>query len=116
MLCRRVWRVGRKFWAFTPNTVDSLNYVFFLAPLYFKISFFLLTAPFLHADVAGAPASHGRNCSDSRNFSGSRNFSDCVAGNGSRGPSAMNVQNVTAADQVCTCMDRCMCVCMCMCI
>jgi len=60
LLCKKVWLLGMKFFTYVWNTVDMLNLIFFLIPLYYKVIFFNLTSPFIAAPahvVTGYPLS-----------------------------------------------------------
>jgi len=52
-LCIKVRLLGKRFFSYTWNSVDVLNYIFFLIPLYYKIIYFNLTSPFIAAPAVG---------------------------------------------------------------
>jgi hypothetical protein len=70
-----VWLLGRKFFTYTWNTVDFLNYCFFVIPMYYKLQLYLLSSPFISATVrpdflGGHTNSTNLNAADAENWNG----------------------------------------------
>jgi hypothetical protein len=89
-------RLGLKFFTYIPNTVDVINYSFFLIPLYFKVHFYLLTAPYIRSTgVAGNE--HQIQNSTNSSFSSPQELHDSPTAkkNGSNLTNGSNFTNVS---------------------
>jgi len=96
VLMRRALRLGPKFFTYIPNTVDVINYSFFLIPLYFKVHFYLLTAPYIRSTgVAGNE--HQIQNSTNSSFSSPQELHDSPTAkkNGSNLTNGSNFTNVS---------------------